>query len=73
MGLNQMDWKIRNDPRVKVHEKVNARYLEFEQIGQKVDIIVVDVSFISLDKILPALTQFASPETDWIALDKAAV
>jgi 23S rRNA (cytidine1920-2'-O)/16S rRNA (cytidine1409-2'-O)-methyltransferase len=70
VGYNQLDWKIRTDPRVTVQEKVNARYLEFGQIGEKVDVIVVDVSFISLDKILPALVQFSKPDTDWITLLK---
>ncbi|MDR3605871.1 MAG: TlyA family RNA methyltransferase [Oligoflexia bacterium] len=70
VGHNQLDWKIRNDPRVIVHEKVNARNLAFETVGQKVDLIVMDVSFISLDKILPALIAFATPETDWITLIK---
>lgn len=70
VGYNQMDWKIRSDNRVVVQEKINARYLEFGQIGEKVDLIVIDVSFISLDKILPALCQFATPDTDWITLIK---
>ncbi|MBU6376030.1 MAG: TlyA family RNA methyltransferase [Bdellovibrionales bacterium] len=71
VGHNQMDWKIRNDPRVHLLEKTNARHLEFAQIGERVDVIVVDVSFISLDKILPALLQFSSPEkTDWVTLVK---
>ncbi len=70
VGHNQMDWKIRQDPRVVVMEGVNARHLDFETIGQKVDLIVIDVSFISLDKILPALKACAKPETDWITLIK---
>jgi 23S rRNA (cytidine1920-2'-O)/16S rRNA (cytidine1409-2'-O)-methyltransferase len=70
VGHNQMDWKIRQDPRVVVHEKINARNMEYELIGQKVDLIVIDVSFISLDKILPTLVQFADPRTDWITLIK---
>lgn len=70
VGHNQMDWKIRQDPRVVVMEKVNARHLAFEQVGRKVDLIVIDVSFISLDKILPALLAFATETTDWITLVK---
>ena len=70
VGHNQMDWKIRQDPRVIVQEKVNARYLKFEQIGEKVDLIVMDVSFISLEKIFPALMAFSKEETDWITLIK---
>ncbi len=70
VGHNQMDWKIRNDSRVRVLEKINARWLAFETIGEKVGVIVVDVSFISLDKILPPLRQFADQSTDWITLIK---
>ena len=61
---------MRSDPRVIVKEKVNARYLTFDEIGHKVDLIVADVSFISLEKILPALVQFSHKDTDWITLVK---
>ncbi len=70
VGHNQLDWKIRSDARVVVHEKVNARNLSFELIGRKVDLIVMDLSFISLEKVLPALVPFAGAETDWVALIK---
>lgn len=70
VGHNQLDWRIRSDPRVKVYEKVNARSLPFDLIGERVGLITIDVSFISLDKILPALTLFATPSTDWITLIK---
>lgn len=56
VGTNQLVWKLRNDPRVLVKEKFNARYMELEDIGgEPVDLCVTDVSFISLTKILPAL------------------
>jgi 23S rRNA (cytidine1920-2'-O)/16S rRNA (cytidine1409-2'-O)-methyltransferase len=70
VGHNQMDWKIRNDPKVVCLEKVNAREIRFEQIGQKVGVIVMDVSFISIEKILPALLQFSTEATDWVTLIK---
>jgi len=70
VGHSQLDWKIRRDPRVHVFEKVNARHMPFEMIGEKVDVIVVDVSFISLEKILPALLPFSNPDTDWVTLIK---
>ncbi len=70
VGHNQLDWKIRNDARVIVHEKVNARNLSFALIDRKVDLIVMDVSFISIEKVLPALVQFSGPDTDWITLIK---
>lgn len=70
VGINQLDWKIRQRPEVTVLEKTNARYLTYEEIGQKVDIIVMDVSFISILKIIPALLPLAHSETDWVTLIK---
>ena len=70
VGYNQLAWKLRSDPRVIILEKINARSMTFDIIGEQVDLIVVDVSFISLDKILPALLQFARPDTDWVTLIK---
>ena len=71
VGHNQMDWRLRADPRVQLFEKTNARHLQFDQLSTRVDVIVVDVSFISLDKILPALIQFSVPgETEWLTLIK---
>jgi len=57
VGYGQLDWKLRRDPRVKVMERTNARYLTFADLGldtSNIDLAVIDVSFISLDKILPA-------------------
>ncbi len=70
VGHNQLDWKIRQDPRVVVLEKINARSLEFKQVGEQAGIIVIDVSFISLEKIFPALIPFMTPETDLVTLVK---
>src|SRR5437870_12762030 len=53
VGHGQLDWKLRNDPRVIVLEKVNARSLSREHIPEVVDLCVIDVSFISLTLILP--------------------
>ena len=53
VGHGQLDWKLRNDPRVIVLEKVNARFLSREHIPEGVDLCVIDVSFISLTLILP--------------------
>jgi 23S rRNA (cytidine1920-2'-O)/16S rRNA (cytidine1409-2'-O)-methyltransferase len=55
VGHNQLDWRIRNDERVEVYEGVNARHLEPEAYGVLFDLIVMDVSFISATKVLPAL------------------
>jgi len=54
VGTNQMVWKLRSDPRVILRERFNARYMTPEDIGEKVQLIVSDVSFISLTRILPA-------------------
>lgn len=55
VGVNQLDWKLRQNPRVVVREKLNARYLEPAHIGEPVDFVTVDVSFISATLILPRL------------------
>ena len=54
VGYGQLDWKLRNDPRVTVMERTNARYLETAMFPQKPDVTVMDVSFISIRLILPA-------------------
>ena len=55
VGHNQIDWRLRNDPRVEVREGVNARYLKPEDFEEKFDLAVMDVSFISATKVLPAV------------------
>ena len=54
-GTNQIAWKLRNDNRVEVRENTNARYLKTEDFSEKFDLIAMDVSFISVTKIFPAL------------------
>jgi 23S rRNA (cytidine1920-2'-O)/16S rRNA (cytidine1409-2'-O)-methyltransferase len=55
VGTNQLVWKLRNDPRVISKEKFNARHMEPKDIGEKVRLAVMDLSFISLTKVLPAV------------------
>jgi 23S rRNA (cytidine1920-2'-O)/16S rRNA (cytidine1409-2'-O)-methyltransferase len=55
VGHNQIDWRLRNHPRVVVREGVNARYLQREDFSAPFDLAVIDVSFISATKILPAI------------------
>jgi 23S rRNA (cytidine1920-2'-O)/16S rRNA (cytidine1409-2'-O)-methyltransferase len=62
VGTGQLDWKLRNDPRVVVHEGVNARYLEVTDLGELVDLAVCDVSFISAALILPAMVRVLKAE-----------
>jgi 23S rRNA (cytidine1920-2'-O)/16S rRNA (cytidine1409-2'-O)-methyltransferase len=70
VGHNQLDWKLRSDPRVVWKEGLNARYLKFEDVGVTVDLISVDLSFISLTLILPMLRPFAHSETRILCLVK---
>ncbi|MBI4926084.1 MAG: TlyA family RNA methyltransferase [Bdellovibrio sp.] len=70
VGYGQMNWKLRQDPRVVLLERKNARLLNWQDIGETVDVITIDVSFISLEKIIPSLIQFSHVKTDWITLVK---
>lgn len=70
VGHSQLDWKLRNDPRVIVKEGLNARYLAFSDLGEFVDIVVSDVSFISLTLILPAAFDLLAPGGDMVVLIK---
>ena len=58
VGYGQLDWKIRSDPRVVVMERTNVRYVTPEQLGEPLDLSVVDVSFISLRIVLPVIKTF---------------
>ncbi len=69
-GAGQIAWRLRNDSRVVLHERCNARYLVFEEIGEEVDLIACDVSFISVTLLIPALVPFLRPNGDWIILVK---
>jgi 23S rRNA (cytidine1920-2'-O)/16S rRNA (cytidine1409-2'-O)-methyltransferase len=70
VGSGQLDWKIRTDPRVMVHERLNARQLRPTDIGEKAGLIVCDVSFISVTLILPALAPLLQPEGEMVILVK---
>jgi 23S rRNA (cytidine1920-2'-O)/16S rRNA (cytidine1409-2'-O)-methyltransferase len=70
VGTNQLAWKLRQDPRVVVHEKTNARYLTDAVVTEPVDIVVCDASFISLAKVLDKALDFAKPGGRLIALVK---
>ncbi len=70
VGTNQLVWKLRSDPRVLVKEQFNARYMTPEDLGEKVELIVSDVSFISLTKILPAAFDVLLPGGEIVCLVK---
>ena len=62
VGYGQLDWKIRSDPRVVVMERTNIRYVTPEDLGEPLDLSVVDVSFISLKIVLPAIKNLLKPD-----------
>jgi 23S rRNA (cytidine1920-2'-O)/16S rRNA (cytidine1409-2'-O)-methyltransferase len=70
VGHSQLDWKIRSDPRVVVREKLNARYLTREDIGEPISLCAIDVSFISLTLILPPAFEVLTPTGVILALIK---
>jgi len=70
VGHSQLDWKIRNDPRVVVREKCNCRSLSRAEVPDPIDLCVIDVSFISLTLILPAAFDLLTPQGVIIALIK---
>ena len=70
VGTNQLAWKLRQDPRVIVHEQTNARNLNSEFVPEPVDIVVCDASFIGLAKVLEAPLKLAKPGAKLVALVK---
>lgn len=70
VGYGQLAWKLRTDERVINMERTNVRYLEPVAIGELVDAVTIDVAFISLDKVLPAVHKILKPEGFVIALIK---
>lgn len=70
VGYGQFDWRLRQDPRVVLIERTNIRYIPPSSIPEPVDLVVIDVSFISLTKVLPPITQFLRSPAHVIALIK---
>jgi 23S rRNA (cytidine1920-2'-O)/16S rRNA (cytidine1409-2'-O)-methyltransferase len=70
VGTNQLAWKLRQDPRVVVHEQTNARKLDAGIVPEPVDIVVCDASFIGLAKVLQAALKLAKPGAKLVALIK---
>lgn len=74
VGYGILDWKLRNDPRVVVVERTNARYLTSNQLpvtsNQKIELATIDVSFISLSKIFPAVYNLLADGAEVVALIK---
>ncbi|MBF0467686.1 MAG: TlyA family RNA methyltransferase [Desulfamplus sp.] len=70
VGYGQMDWSLRQNPRVELIERTNIRYMPYEAIGRTVDLIVIDTSFISLKIVVPAAEKFMTLDTTTLALVK---
>lgn len=70
VGYGQLAWKLRNDPRVVVHERTNIRKLDRHAIDEHIDIAVADCSFISLRTVYPAMARFLEPGATVVALVK---
>jgi 23S rRNA (cytidine1920-2'-O)/16S rRNA (cytidine1409-2'-O)-methyltransferase len=70
VGKGQLDWKLRNDPRVTVREGVNARYLKPEDFQEQFDFAVCDASFISTTLLLPAIAPLLAPNGEMVILVK---
>ncbi len=70
VGYGQLAWELRQDPRVVPLERTNIRYLEFEKLGENVDLVVIDVSFISLRLVFPKALEFLKPGGYLLALVK---
>lgn len=71
VGTNQLDYKLRNDPRVKSMENLHIKDLTKEELdGKKIDLMVMDVSFISITKVIPSLVKFFHEDTELMALIK---
>ena len=70
VGAGQLAWSLRSDPRVCLHEGINARGLRLEDIGEAVDLITCDVSFISATLILPAAAPLLRPDGQMVILIK---
>ena len=70
VGYGQLDWKIRSDPRVVVMERTNIRYVTPEDLGEPLDLSVIDVSFISLKIVLPAIQKLLKADGQVLCLIK---
>nr|WP_080799658.1 TlyA family RNA methyltransferase [Desulfamplus magnetovallimortis] len=70
VGYGQLAWSLRQDPRVHVIERTNIRFMDFEVIGKKMDLVTIDTSFISLKLVVPASEKFMKKDTLVLALIK---
>ena len=70
VGYGQLAWELQNDPRVKIFDRVNVRNLTLDQLGEEVDLVVADLSFISLKLVIPALISVSKPDANYLLMVK---
>ena len=70
VGYGQLAWEIRQDSRVTVLDRTNVRHLTLEQVGEPVDLVVADLSFISLTLVIPALKEVTTSDADLVVMVK---
>lgn len=70
VGYGQLAWELRQDPRVKVLDRTNVRHLTLDHIGEPAEIVVADLSFISLTLVLPALVAVTTTDADFLVMVK---
>ncbi|HWL35259.1 MAG TPA: TlyA family RNA methyltransferase [Frankiaceae bacterium] len=70
VGYGQLAWSVRSDPRVTVLDRTNVREITLDEVGEPVDLVVADLSFIALAKVVPALRGIATPEADLVLMVK---
>ena len=70
VGYGQLAWELRQDPRVEIHDRTNVRTISPEIIAEPVDIVVADLSFISLTLVIPGLVSVSKPSADFVIMVK---
>jgi 23S rRNA (cytidine1920-2'-O)/16S rRNA (cytidine1409-2'-O)-methyltransferase len=70
VGYGQLAWELRQDSRVKILDRTNIRHLTGEMVGEEIDLVVADLSFISLSLVLPALAAVSKPHADFVLMVK---
>ncbi|HUW77750.1 MAG TPA: TlyA family RNA methyltransferase [Candidatus Nanopelagicaceae bacterium] len=70
VGYGQLAWSLRTDPRVEIHDRTNVRSLTLNDIGKPVDLVVADLSFISLNLVIPAFAEITHTESDLLLMVK---
>jgi len=70
VGYGQLAWELRQDPRVKILDRTNIRHLTGDMVGEEIDLVVADLSFISLSLVLPALAAVSKPDADYVLMVK---